>query len=206
LNLIKSNYAAIVKAGSASLPKYYRVDEVKAIIDACDRCGRMDLALIIDFLWKTGARVSELISIKYKDINLYDKQVRVITLKKSRRKTKGRKPSFLSERVIPLPDELLNRINARRIETQAGEGDLVFPFSRETAFRKVRKACELAGLNDERAHPHAFRHSYAIHLLRSGVPIAAVQRLLGHSSIENTAIYLAIVQSDIEAFVRNVSW
>ncbi|HDM78179.1 MAG TPA: site-specific integrase, partial [Deltaproteobacteria bacterium] len=52
----------------------------------------------------------------------------------------------------------------------------------------------------------AFRHSYAVHLLRHGVPLTVVQRLVGHSSIETTAIYLAVVQRDVEEFVRKVQW
>ena len=48
----------------------------------------------------------------------------------------------------------------------------------------------------------AFRHSYAVHLLRHGVPLTGVQRLVGHSSIETTAIYLAVVQRDVEEFVK----
>jgi len=70
----------------------------------------------------------------------------------------------------------------------------------------VRRACGLAGLEDDRAHPHTFRHSYAVHLLRHGVPLTVVQRLLGHSSIETTAIYLAVVQRDVEEFLRRVPW
>jgi integrase/recombinase XerC len=62
------------------------------------------------------------------------------------------------------------------------------------------------GLDDGRAHPHTFRHSYAVHLLKNNVPITVVQKLLGHSSIENTAIYLAVVQSDIREFVERVEW
>ena len=63
-----------------------------------------------------------------------------------------------------------------------------------------------AGFDKERAHPNTFRHSFAVHLLKSGVPITVVQKLLGHSGIENTLIYMLIVQQEVEIFVREVRW
>ena len=216
---LHSAYRAVTKATTSSLPKYFRKDEVERVISASEEKGEKELALIIDFLWKTGVKISELISIRFSDIDSYAKTLRVVTLKKPRKKVKGRKRAIRAERVIPLPDDLLNRINTFRLEglerkglerkqnrTSLIDNDLVFPYSRATAFRRVKRACALAGLDGDRAHPHTFRHSFAIHLLRNGVPVAMVQRLLGHSSIENTAIYLAVVQSDIEEFVRRVEW
>jgi len=197
---------AISRAGSYELPCYFRKDEVEKIINACDQKGWRELALIVDFLWKTGVRVSEMIKIKYCDMDPYMKTIKVITLKKSRKKVRGRKPIIKAERIIPIPDDLINRINLRRIETKAKNEDLIFPYTRSTIFRKVKKACLAAGMDTKRSHPHTFRHSFAVHLLRNGVPVTVVQRLLGHSSIENTTIYLAIVQKDVEEFVRKVKW
>ena len=217
---LQSAYRAVTKTTTSSLPKYFRKDEIERIMSACEEKDERELALLIDFLWKTGVKISELISIRFSNIDPYAKTLRVVTLRKPRKKVKGRKRAIRAERVIPLPDDLLNRINTFRLEglgrkglerkglgrklnptslttTSLFDNDLIFPYSRVTAFRRVKKACALAGLDDDRAHPSTFRHSFAIHLLRNGVPVTMVQRLLGHSSIENTAIYLAVVQSEI---------
>jgi len=204
---------ALVRATSAPLPRYFREDEVKAILSACEIHGRRDLALLVDFLWKTGMRVSEALAVRFGDIDPYAKTIRVVTLKRPRRKGRGRKPNPRpAERIIPIPDDLLARLSTERIKRGAGPDDLIFAgrngsrADRSTLHRRVRRACQLAGLEDDRAHPHTFRHSYAVHLLRHGVPLTVVQRLLGHSSIETTAIYLAVVQRDVEEFVRRVPW
>jgi len=187
---------ALVRATSAPLPRYFREDEVKAIVSACELQGRRDLALLVDFLWKTGLRVSEALDVRFGDVDPYAKTVRVVTLKKPRRRGRGRRPRARpAERVIPIPDDLVARLWTERVDA-----------TRSTLHRRVRLACRLAGIEDERAHPHTLRHSYAIHMLRHGVPLTVVQRLLGHSSIETTAIYLAVVQRDVEEFVRRVPW
>ena len=204
---------ALVRATSAPLPRCFREDEVKAIVSACELQGRRDLALLVDFLWKTGLRVSEALDVRFGDVDPYAKTVRVVTLKKPRRRGRGRRPRARpAERVIPIPDDLVARLWTERVDRGAGPEDFVFAgrngsrATRSTLHRRVRLACRLAGIEDERAHPHTLRHSYAIHMLRHGVPLTVVQRLLGHSSIETTAIYLAVVQRDVEEFVRKVPW
>ena len=107
---LQSSYRAVTKATTSSLPKYFRKDEVEGIISACDEKSERELALLIDFLWKTGVRISQLISIRFSDIDPYAKTLRVVTLKKPRKKVRGRKRAIRAERVIPLPDDLLNRI------------------------------------------------------------------------------------------------
>ena len=162
---LQSSYRAVTKATTSLLPKYFPKDEVERIVSACEEKGERELALIIDFLWKTGVKVSELISTRFSDIDSYAKTLRVITLKKPRKKVKGRKRAIRAERVIPLPDDLLNRINTFRLEgverkglerkqnrTSLIDNDLIFPYSRSTVFRRVKRACALAGLDDDRAH------------------------------------------------------
>jgi len=146
-------------------------------------------------------------------VDPYAKTIRVVTLRKPRRKGGDRKPGPRpAERIIPIPDDLLARLSTETIERGAKPDDLIFAgrngsrANRSTLHRRVRLACHLAGFKDDRAHPHTFRHSYAVHLLRHGVPLTVVQRLLGHSSIETTAIYLSVVQREVEEFVRKVPW
>ena len=204
MSLVQATASALVRGTSGPLPKYYNAEEIHQILDAL--ADDKELHLIVHFLWKTGVRASEAIQVRFGDVDPYNKTLRVVTLKKSRRKRRGPKAVREHERIIPLQDDLLSEILTWAHEQKLEYDSLLFPMARETLYRKVRRACYKAGFKDDRAHPHTFRHSYAVHLLKNRVPITVVQTLLGHSSIENTAIYLAIVQAEAAEMVRRVEW
>lgn len=207
---------AIRQASCLSPPKYFTAEEVRKILDAVKDRPREHL--VVHFLWKTGARAEETLGVRWVDVNFYDKHIRFETLKKSRKKVRGRKPIRKHERIVPVDDELLKelllwrqqleeeikRSKSPRKKERAKE--FVFPFGYSRLYKIVRSTVLEAGFDNERAHPHTFRHSFAVHLLKNGVPITVVQRLLGHTSIENTLIYTLIVQQEAEAFVREVRW
>lgn len=193
------------------LPKYFTAAEVREILAGLT--GQVLEHLIINLLWKSGVRVSELLGIRKGDIDPAGKSVRVITLKSGQKKIrytgsgrpgKSRAVKRQAERVIPLPDELVHELTAY---THAGKGgDLLFPFTRQWIGKIVKAACAAAGIKDDRAHPHTFRHSYAVHLLRSGVPVTVVKDLLGHSNIGSTLVYLRITQQDTRQILERVEW
>jgi len=200
----------LAKVFSYPLPKYFTWDEVKGILSA----NRHDLGnhAFINTLWKTGARISEAIQLRRTDLDPYAGTLRIATLKtglKNKpyagvgRKSKGQKSSRVAERILSIPEDLVMELSSRLLTCK---DELIFPFSRSTGWRIVKEACENAGIFDERAHPHAFRHSYAVHLLRQGVPITALKDMLGHSNIWNTMIYLRITQPDIRAILAQVQW
>jgi integrase/recombinase XerD len=60
-----------------------------------------------------------------------------------------------------------------------------------------------AGVPPERAHPHALKHSIAVHMVEADIPVQLIQRRLGHRSIENTMVYLSIADSHVDRVVRN---
>lgn len=199
------------------LPPYFTRDEVNAILEANAHDPRTHL--VINTLWKTGVRVSELRALRRRDLDPYGKVIRVATLKKGVRHEKknggpgrparGNKVSREVERMIPIPDDLVAELMAY-MHTSSMKGsdtsELIFPWTRMTLLRIVRKACSMAGIEDERAHPHTFRHSYAVHLIRNQVPITVVKELLGHSNIASTLIYLRIVQPDKKIILDRVVW
>ncbi len=205
----------ISRAGSVQLPRYFSAEEVRRILE---RAPDFRSRFCIHLLWKTGMRASEAVALKWDDVNVYDGHVRVITLKKIRKKARGRRPTRQYERIIPVDDALLSDFfrwkelvrevaaasNSARKKERAAL--FVLPFSYVTLYRIVAKAVLEAGFDRERAHPHTFRHSFAVHLLKNGVPITVVQQLLGHSSIENTLVYTAIVQQEAAVFLREVKW
>ena len=208
----------LVRIFDRKLPSYFTRDEVNAILQANTHDPRAHL--VINTLWKTGIRVSELCALRKRDLDPYGKVIRVVTLKQGVKREKksgpGRpsKPKKVSrsvERIIPIPDDLVAELMAFLHTSGNGEktnalDDPIFPWTRMTIHRIVKKACALAGFDDERAHAHTFRHSYAVHLIRNQVPITIVKELLGHSNIASTLVYLRIVQPDKEIILREVKW
>lgn len=193
------------------LPVYFSMEEVSAILSANAHDPRA--YTVVNALWKTGVRISELLELKRGDLDPYGKSIRVKTLKKGLKRTPyqgvGRKKSPTStersvERILVIPDDLVASLLSW-LHRQKDE-EKIFTFSRPTAYRIVHEACAKAGFKDERAHPHTFRHSFAVHLLREGVPITILKDLLGHSSIQTTLIYLRITQPDIRAVLSRVRW
>jgi integrase/recombinase XerC len=139
--------------------------------------------LVIELLYGTGMRRSELINMKDSAINYADQTVKVL----------GKRNK---ERIIPFSDPLVNllkkyrEVRDREVDKQSGyflvtdKGKQLYP---ELVNRIVKK--RLAGASVDKKSPHVLRHSYATHLLNNGAEINAVKDLLGHSSLAATQVY-----------------
>jgi integrase/recombinase XerD len=178
------------------LPKALREDEVTALLDAVvgdDPVARRDRA-ILEVLYGTGVRISELVGLSRGDLDLGDDLVRVLG--------KGDK-----ERVIPLGRHAHDALAAwfeggrpaltPRQWARKGDAEAVFlnqrggRLTRQGAWGIVRHHGRRAGL-EGRLTPHALRHSCATHMLDHGADIRAVQELLGHASISTTQVYTRV--------------
>jgi len=84
--------------------------------------------------------------------------------------------------------------------------DKIFNITRRTAYNWIKSACEIARLADDRAHPHTFRHSFAIAAVMNGINIITINKWLGHADIQNTLIYLKIVAKDTITDMRNFEY
>lgn len=159
------------------IPEVLTKDEIKSLIDSTDN---LKSKLIIKFLYSTGLRVSELINLKLKDLSLEKKEGWV-------RKGKGSKDRFFK-----LSDILLEDLN-KYVLTLNDKETYLFPGKNNTLTpRNIQKIIERSAKKaniGKRASPHKLRHSFATHLLESGVDIRYIQALLGHSSISTTEIY-----------------
>ena len=182
------------------LPKALTIAQIVSMIDAAHREGQpitvRDQAML-ELLYSSGARVSELIGININDLSSIETDDGVITTLKLR--GKGSK-----ERIVPLGsfaskaiDNYMTRVRPDLATKSAKTTSALFlnsrgsRISRQSAWQIVLDAAEAAGVTDH-VSPHVFRHSYATHLLDGGADIRVVQELLGHASVTTTQIYTLI--------------
>lgn len=183
---------------SKRLPKALTVSEIQSIIDAAKQSNEpisLRDSLVLELLYGTGARVSEIVNISIPDINQIKVDGEEITTIKLR--GKGGK-----ERIVPIGnfakralDEYL--VRTRPILNRSGKSTALLlnirggKLSRQSAWQVVKKATKSANIK-LKVTPHVFRHSYATHLLDGGADIRVVQELLGHASVTTTQIYTLI--------------
>ncbi len=190
------------------LPKALSIEEVAKLIDSAkDASSWITLRdyLLLELLYSTGARVSEVIGINLNDVSESIVSGQNIWTLKLR--GKGGK-----ERIVPLGsfakgalDDYLVRCRPSLMK-KATENALLLNvrgsrLSRVSAWEIVKKAAEKSGL-ESRVTPHIFRHSYATHLLDGGADIRVVQELLGHASVTTTQIYTLITIDKVRESYR----
>jgi len=170
-----------------SLPKYLSEADVKTLLErpeAKDPRGLRDRAML-EVMYASGLRVSELISLRPSDVRLKDEFILC--------KGKGSK-----ERIVPLGKSAIKAV-ARYLESArprlaAGESEALFlsrrgkGFTRQGFWKMLKGHAKAAGLV-AKVHPHVLRHSFATHLLEHGADLRSVQMMLGHSQITTTQIY-----------------
>lgn len=172
------------------LPVVITIEEVERLLDAPDlekQEGQRDRAML-EIMYASGLRVSELLSLKMKNISLERGIITIVG--------KGNK-----QRIVPFGDYakefLIKYLEDGRKKNPGKYSDYVFlnrygkPLSRIYFFKLVKKYAEQVGI-DEEISPHTLRHCFATHLLESNADLRTVQEMLGHSNIATTQIYLNI--------------
>lgn len=170
-------------------------------------------SLLYQFLFETAGRCSEVLSVKLSDIDMYNKTVKLITLKKRKGEHGKSKPPVY--RVLTLSDALITKILLYEKRLKLSGQDYLFTRKARTehiSVQAVNQAMKkyvpgiLGAEYKKYGHPHVFRHSRAVQLLNSGkVDIVKLQRILGHANIQNTLIYLQFSNKDIQESVRNAN-
>ena len=207
---VQADVTAGMSPGTRSrrLPKALSMDQVESLLAAPDTStveGLRDAALL-ELLYGTGARVSEICALDVDDIRPVlddpDLGLRLIG--------KGDK-----ERIVPLGSYAAKAVDAWLIrgrpawaEISNGEHALLLNtrgrrLSRQSAWAVIRRAGEAAGLDVEHLSPHSLRHSYATHLLDGGADVRVVQELLGHSSVTTTQIYTLVTADHLREVYRS---
>ena len=182
------------------LPKALSIDEITALINssgALSRSNSLRDVAMLELLYSTGGRVSEIIGVNLNDLAKVRNDDEVIQT--IRLRGKGSK-----ERIVPVGsfalqalDNYLVRLRPALAERAIRDDGALFlnsrgrRISRQSAWTIVSEAAKLCGL-ENKVSPHALRHSYATHLLDGGADIRVVQELLGHSSVTTTQIYTLV--------------
>jgi integrase/recombinase XerD len=177
-----------------SLPQSLTEGEVESLLaapDVSDPLGHRDRTML-EVLYATGLRVSELINLKQSEINLNQGVLRIVG--------KGDR-----ERLIPLGDEAQNWIRefiggARTEILLERQTDYLFPtrrgdrMTRQAFWHIIKRYSKLAEIGSKMS-PHTLRHAFATHLLNNGADLRVVQMLLGHSDLSTTQIYTHVARA-----------
>lgn len=184
------------------LPKALTIKEVTSLIDATKREGdpiSLRDHAIVELLYGTGARVSEIVGIDINDFAQGEVEGNPITTLKLRGKGSKERivplgsfaKSALDEYLVRIRPNLLTKSKSARVETALFLNQRGSRLSRQSAWQVISDAADVTGLAGK-VSPHVFRHSYATHLLDGGADIRVVQELLGHASVTTTQIYTLI--------------
>ena len=176
----------------AALPKALTVDEVFTLLEKPDRSTRLGTrdAALLEFLYASGARVSEAVDLELLDVDL-KAGTALVTGKGNR------------QRMIPIGTHAIAALESYlplRMELRGGRRDpgRVFlnsrggPLTRQGMWQIVRKHAKAAGLDPGKVSPHVLRHSAATHMVEGGADLRTVQEILGHASISTTQIYTRV--------------
>jgi integrase/recombinase XerD len=175
------------------LPKALDIGQIEALLRAVPTDGPLGLRdqALLEFLYGTGARISEAVGAAIDDLDLA--QGGVLLHGKGGR-----------SRLVPIGGYATEALHAYLVRGRpalaaAGRGTpTVFlnarggPLSRQSAWTILRRAAGAAGLDPSKISPHTLRHSYATHLLDGGADVRVVQELLGHASVTTTQIYTLV--------------
>ncbi len=184
------------------LPASLSVSQVEALLDAPDvssALGVRDKAML-EVLYASGLRVSELVSLTLHQVNLQSGWIIVLG--------KGGK-----ERLVPMGEEAAHWVRlflmqARGSLLAAGEIDALFPsthgkfMTRQTFWHRIKHYGLVAGITGKLS-PHTLRHAFATHLLNHGADLRVVQQLLGHASLSTTQIYTHIAKQRLKDLHRS---
>ena len=180
------------------LPKALSEAEVETLLAAPAGDGPLELRdrAMLEMLYATGLRVSELVSLKYTQINLNQGVVRV-TGKGSR------------ERLVPLGAQAIDVLRDFERRGRAAlladrQSDALFPtrsgraMTRQAFWHLIKRHARTAGI-EKPLSPHTLRHAFATHLLNHGADLRVVQMLLGHSDLSTTQIYTHVARERLKA-------
>ncbi len=182
-----------------SLPKSLSEEQISDLLNSPNTLDPIELRdkAMLELLYATGLRVTELVSLSLDNINLRQGVVRVIG--------KGDK-----ERLVPIGEEAVYWIReynaySRPIFLKEKQSDTLFlsrrgtKMTRQTFWHRIKYYAVLANIDSDKLSPHILRHAFATHLVNYGADLRVVQMLLGHSDLSTTQIYTQVAKSRLQS-------
>ena len=174
------------------LPDMLSIEEVDRLLNSVSDTDKISIRnrAMLELLYATGLRVSELISLKFSDIDINECYIKILG--------KGNK-----ERIVPFEEKAQLYLKRYLKSRKRVNSEYVFltklnkPISRIEFWRQLKNIALKAGIT-KNITPHTLRHSFATHLLTGGADIRFVQEMLGHSSISTTQIYTHVSQDRLQ--------
>lgn len=199
---------AIALRAPGKLPRVLTVAEAQAILDAC---GRLRDRFLLALLWDSGLRVGEALGLRHEDIAAAERSVTIVArVNDNLARSKSRQ-----QRTVPVSAQII-RLYADYLHGEYGglDSDYVFvnlwagpvgqALSYPAVYDLVRRLRRRTGLDFD---PHWFRHSAATRMLRDGVPVEVVSKILGHSSVTTTiAVYGHLTAEDARRALEAAGW
>ena len=180
------------------LPKYLTEQQVSDLLNTPDVDVPLELRdkAMLELLYATGLRVTELVSLTIENMSVQQGVVRVIG--------KGNK-----ERIVPMGEEAAYWVRqfmlyGRPVLLNGQSSDVVFPsqraqqMTRQTFWHRVKHYAILADIDGDALSPHVLRHAFATHLVNHGADLRVVQMLLGHTDLSTTQIYTHVAKERLK--------
>ncbi len=199
----KRTYAGLTLHGPGGARKYLNVSERRHFQRALEQQPKETQLFCLVSMW-SGARVSEVLALTPAAIDLDTGVLSFMTLKRRKRGL---------VRQVPLPESLIQEL-ADAFDLRARQRDptmvsrRLWPWTRITAWRRIKEVMTIAGIMGLAASPKGLRHTFGVAAFQAHVPPHIIQRWLGHASLRTTAIYGDVVGAEERAFAAGVwrSW
>ena len=177
------------------LPTLISLEEVEALLDApnIEKDDELRDRAMLELMYASGLRVSELLNVKRGDVDL---KLNIVTVMgkggKQRKIPFGEYASdYIAKYINDVRSKNINSKSSYLFLSKYGE-----PLSRQYFFKQIKKYAMIAGIK-ENISPHTLRHCFATHLLNNGADLRVVQEMLGHSNIATTQIYTHVTSKRI---------
>lgn len=176
-------FVPIVKRPTSAEISAMSEEEIEKLYSACR--DLTDL-LIVSLLFETGLRANELLSITGEDVDISKREVIV------------RNAKYGKERTVFLGEISAEAVKRRLMIMGKEKNRRLIELSYNGLYKRLKSLAKRAGLDERKIRPHILRHTFATVAIRRGISLPALQRILGHSDIKVTQVYMHLVKDDIK--------